>query len=134
MHQEREKPTPVDGEEQDVTSLVVKKRNWVRGEISRKVFIDATIELLESNGFGDITTRKVAEKAGMDRSTIHQQFGSMEDLYIAVVDDLINQTLATLEGRTTFRNFPLVERPLVLRARLVAWLLANGADPVCSCR
>lgn len=129
LDKEQEEPTPVDGEEQDPTSSVAKKRNWVKGEISRKVFIDPTIELLESNGFGDVTTRKVAEKAGMDRSTIHQQFGSMEDLYVAVVDDLIRQTLATLEGRTTFRNFPLIEKPLVLRARLVAWMLANGTDP-----
>ena len=64
----------------------------------REVFIDATIDLLQENGFGSITTRQVAKKAEMDHSTIHKQFGSVVDLSIAVTHDLIDQTLEQLTG------------------------------------
>ena len=104
-------------------------------EFLRRVFIDATIDLLQEMPFGDITTRVVADRVGRGRSTIYEQFGSMEELFIAACHELIDRSLASLgsspkiaSGRQIANDVNYLHE-LGLRPRLVAWLLANGVDP-----
>lgn len=56
------------------------------GVSTRKVLLDAAEELLVSKGLSEITTRKVADKAGVNQALIHYHFGTMEELLLAVLE------------------------------------------------
>ena len=48
--------------------------------------LDAAEKLLVEVGYAAITTRKVAERAGVNHGLVHYYFGSMEDLLLRVVE------------------------------------------------
>ena len=56
------------------------------GVATRKALLDAAEELLISKGLSEITTRKVADKAGVNQALIHYHFGTMEELLLAVLE------------------------------------------------
>jgi AcrR family transcriptional regulator len=56
------------------------------GDSTRRALLDAAEELLISKGVSDITTRKVADKAGVNQALIHYHFGTMEELLLAVLE------------------------------------------------
>jgi len=104
-------------------------------EVLRREFVAATIDLLLEYPFGDITTRVVADRVGRGRSTIYEQFGSMEELFIAVCHGLIDRALASMSSApkiasgARFDDDARHRAELDLRPRLVAWVLANGNNP-----
>jgi AcrR family transcriptional regulator len=48
--------------------------------------LEAAYELWLANPFDEVTLESIAETAGVTRQTIHRQFGSKDDLFVAVVD------------------------------------------------
>jgi AcrR family transcriptional regulator len=48
--------------------------------------LDAAEKLLLEIGYAGITTRKLAERAGVNHGLVHYYFGSMEDLLLRVVE------------------------------------------------
>jgi AcrR family transcriptional regulator len=56
------------------------------GEATRKALLDAAETLLISKGVADITTRKVADKAGVNQALVHYHFGTIEELQLAVLE------------------------------------------------
>jgi AcrR family transcriptional regulator len=48
--------------------------------------LDAAEHLLVEIGYAQITTRKLAERAGVNHGLVHYYFGSMEDLLLRVVE------------------------------------------------
>lgn len=48
--------------------------------------LDAAEEMLVDVGFAAITTRRLAERAGLNHGLVHYYFGSMEDLLFRVVE------------------------------------------------
>jgi AcrR family transcriptional regulator len=68
--------------------------------------LDAAEELLLEIGYSAITTRKVAERAGVNHGLVHYYFGSMEDLLLRVVERfteaLIERQKAMYAARTPF--------------------------------
>lgn len=49
-------------------------------------FLDAAERLLIDVGYANITTRRLAEEAGANHGLVHYYFGSMEQLFIAVLE------------------------------------------------
>jgi TetR/AcrR family transcriptional regulator len=49
-------------------------------------FLDAAERLLIEVGYANITTRRLAEEAGANHGLVHYYFGSMEQLFVAVLD------------------------------------------------
>ncbi len=49
-------------------------------------FLDAAERLLIEVGYSNITTRRLAEEAGVNHGLVHYYFGSMEQLFIAVLE------------------------------------------------
>lgn len=96
-----------------------------REEAERRI-IKATIELLRTNDFGEVSSRKIAERAGVHAPTIARYFGSMAGLFAAVAYELAQQSLIEIsQDLHTAVFLP----DILMRSRLVAWCLANGADP-----
>lgn len=49
-------------------------------------FLDAAERLLVRIGYADITTRKLAQEADLNQGLIHYYFGSMEELFLRVLE------------------------------------------------
>src|SRR5512146_3164372 len=49
-------------------------------------FLDAAERLLIEVGYANITTRRLAEEAGANHGLVHYYFGSMEQLFISVLE------------------------------------------------
>lgn len=56
-----------------------------RVDAERKL-LDAAERLLVEVGYAGITTRKVAAEAGLNHGLVHYYFGSMEELYVQVLE------------------------------------------------
>lgn len=96
-----------------------------RVEAERRL-IDAAIDLLKLGNFKAVSPRKVAQRAGVHAPTIARYFGSMTGLFAAVAGELAHRSLTTLPDRS---EELLGYEELLLRSRLVAWCIFNGASP-----
>jgi AcrR family transcriptional regulator len=71
-------------------------------------FLDAAERLLVEVGYGNITTRRLAEEAGANLGLVHYYFGSMEQLFIRVLerftDRLIERQRAMYAAPIPFRE------------------------------
>ena len=100
---------------------------WLRGPEARTVVIDITIELLRTFPFNEVSIRRVASAAKIYPSSIQRNFGSMTGLF-----DAVTKELSARFSKRAARGDQLalvVDEDVVLRTRLVAWLLGQGADP-----
>src|SRR5262249_54123776 len=57
-------------------------------------FLDAAERLLISVGYANISTRRLAEEAGANHGLVHYYFGSMEQLYVRVLERFTEQLIA----------------------------------------
>ena len=55
---------------------------------TRRALIEATVGCLVEEGYGALTTRRVAERAGVAQSTLMHHFGSREALLAEAIGDL----------------------------------------------
>ena len=55
----------------------------------RKAFVDAARELFFANGYAGTTMSSIASKVGGSKTTLWTYFPSKEDLFAAVVDDIV---------------------------------------------
>jgi len=55
--------------------------------------LDAAEHLLVEVGYAQITTRRLAERAGVNHGLVHYYFGSMEDLLLRVVERFTDQLI-----------------------------------------
>src|SRR3979411_1211946 len=51
---------------------------------NRVVLLDAAEQLLLEEGYAAVTSRRVAERAGLKPQLVHYYFRTMEDLFLAV--------------------------------------------------
>jgi len=100
---------------------------WVRADEARQRLVDTAIELLRTHPFPKVTTRLIAEKSGVNRPAILRQFGSKEALFDEVAAELSRRFAARAKQATGLGM--LTDADMALRARLVAWLVGEGADP-----
>ncbi|TMC41818.1 MAG: TetR/AcrR family transcriptional regulator [Chloroflexi bacterium] len=61
-------------------------------------FLDAAERLLVEVGFAGITTRRLAEEAGANHGLVHYYFGSMEQLYVRVLERFTARLIARQRG------------------------------------
>lgn len=57
-------------------------------------FLDAAERLLVDVGYASITTRRLAEEAGANHGLVHYYFGSMEDLFMRVLERFTDRLIA----------------------------------------
>lgn len=69
------------------------RRIGSRNSETRSLLIDVATEVLKTQGRGSVTVRRLAEATGLSRQIVHYYFGSMEELYLAIVDRASNRLL-----------------------------------------
>jgi AcrR family transcriptional regulator len=63
-------------------------------EDAEKAFLDAAERLLVRVGYAGITTRKLAEEAGLNHGLVHYYFGSMQELLLQVLERHTDRLIA----------------------------------------
>ena len=63
---------------------------------NRVVLLDAAEQLLLEEGYASVTSRRVAEKAGLKPQLVHYYFRTMEDLFLAVFRRMAEAGLSVL--------------------------------------
>lgn len=105
-----------------------KKRSYVRKDEARLLLTQAAIELFRTRPFSHVTTKAIADLAGLSPMTIQTAFGSQLELYQEVAFELIrrvSQEFNQLEGGPVGPAL-LFHPDLTLSAQLVAWLKGEG--------
>jgi TetR/AcrR family transcriptional regulator len=64
-----------------------------RQEVEHR-FLDAAERLLIEVGYAAITTRRLAEEAGVNHGLVHYYFGSMEEVFLQVLERFTNGLIA----------------------------------------
>jgi AcrR family transcriptional regulator len=78
-------------------------RVWERRDVSEArqqattALLDAAERLLFEVGYAGVTTRRVAEKAGVKHGLVHYYFGSMEELLTQTLERLAHRLARALE-------------------------------------
>ena len=103
------------------------RRPRVAAPQAKEVMIEATISLLREIPVTELSTRKIEERAGLDRRAITRQFGGELGLFIATLEELNRRALErskTLPHDTS--NY--MNEELKLRSDLLAFLILSGVD------
>ena len=72
--------------------------------------MDAAEDLLYEVGYAGVTTRAVAEKAGVNRGLVHYYFGSMEELLTQTLERFVDQLAEALEALYEDPNLSFAEK------------------------
>lgn len=81
-----------------MTSKEIAEETNSQGRIrqeNRKRIISAAEKVFSQNGFRGSTTASIAEEAGLPKANIHYYFGTKEELYRAVVDEIVELWLSS---------------------------------------
>ena len=110
----------------------IKRRRVPRTRIlkqeARARLIVATISLCERLPFNEVSTRAICAEAGLNPSTILQQFGTLNALLAEAAKELVRRYA---ENQANWNGEPgaFSDPGILLRSRLVAWLLLKGYEP-----
>jgi AcrR family transcriptional regulator len=81
----------------------------VRAVDTRVLILDATRNRLLADGYGGLSTRKVADEAGVPLSQLHYHFGSKQGLILALLEEE-NQRRLARQQRMYAEGTPLWQR------------------------
>ncbi|WP_332818663.1 TetR/AcrR family transcriptional regulator [Sphingopyxis sp.] len=90
----------------------------------RKAFVDAARELFFANGYAGTTMSSIASKVGGSKTTLWTYFPSKEDLFAAVVDDIVASY-----GQVLQIDLPLEEPVTEVLRRFAQVLMATLLSP-----
>jgi AcrR family transcriptional regulator len=91
-------------------------RAWEQRQISDArqqatvALMDAAEHLLYEVGYAGVTTRAVAEAAGVNHGLVHYYFGSMEELLTQTLTRFVEQLALALEGLYADPNLTFAEK------------------------
>jgi len=105
----------------------VPRKDRATPDEARERLINATIELLKTEPIPKVTTRRIAEVSGLSLMAIARNFGDQVGLFSAAFKELIKRHTDEMELHPNAAE--LFEPNLVMRTKLLAWLLLNSADP-----
>jgi len=78
-------------------------------EAAEEALLDAAERLLVSVGYAAVTTRRLAEEAGVNHGLVHYYFGSMDNLLVRTLERF-TQTLIARQRAMYAAEVPFVER------------------------
>lgn len=96
-----------------------------RSKEGREALLRAARDLLAEKGLPGVTSREVAERAGVQPALVSYYFGGKDALLQAVID-LVALEMQDLLKQAALRKGSVEER---LRALIEAWVIAMASDP-----
>ncbi len=72
--------------------------------MSRTAILDATEEIIREEGYAAVSSRKVASRAGLKSQLVHYYFGTMDDLFMAVLHRVEEQHFTRLAEAVASRT------------------------------
>jgi AcrR family transcriptional regulator len=66
--------------------MTLERKSGEETSSTRDAILDATEIIMIEEGYAAVTSRRVAEKAGLKSQLVHYHFGSMDDLFVAVYE------------------------------------------------
>jgi AcrR family transcriptional regulator len=81
----------------------------IRATDTRSLILDAARRRLFADGYGGLSTRKVAEEAGVPLSQLHYHFGSKQGLFLALLEEE-NQRRLVRQRQMYAEDAPLWQR------------------------
>jgi TetR/AcrR family transcriptional regulator len=91
-------------------------RVWEQRDVSEArqqattTLLDAAERLLFEVGYAGVTTRRVAEEAGVKHGLVHYYFGSMEELLTQTLERVANRLAERLEEHYANPDLPFAEK------------------------
>ncbi len=85
---------------------------------SQSHLVDATISVIYKHGFHEATAQRIAEEAGLSAGNIHYHFGSKEELFAAVMRQLMSDISDTLVRELGKADTPLARAHAIIHANL----------------
>jgi AcrR family transcriptional regulator len=76
---------------------------------ARTAFLDAAERLLISTGHAAISTRRLADEAGINHGLVHYYFGSMDELFAQVLERFTEQLIVRQRAMYA-RDVPFLEK------------------------
>ena len=76
-----------------------------RVKITKQLFQDSLLELLDSQSIHEISIRTLCEKADLNRSTFYKYYGSQYDLLKEIEDQLLNQITKVFSKEMTLSTY-----------------------------
>jgi AcrR family transcriptional regulator len=76
---------------------------------TEQAFLDAAERLLIEAGYAEISTRRLAEEAGANHGLVHYYFGSMENLFVRVLERF-TERLISRQRAMYARDVPFIEK------------------------
>jgi AcrR family transcriptional regulator len=77
---------------------------------AEEALLDAAERLLVDIGYAGITTRRLAEEAGVNHGLVHYYFGSMENLLARVLERFTERILARQRAMYSAADVPFAEK------------------------
>lgn len=75
---------------------------------TRNSILDATESIMRDEGYAAVSSRRIAEKAGLKSQLVHYHFGTMDDLFLAVLrrseDSFFTRMLKVLQSQDPIRE------------------------------
>ena len=71
----------------------------MRAEDRRQQIVDVASELFSQRGFNGVTTKEIADRAGVSQAIIFRHFPSKEAIYSAILDHKVRQAAERIRGR-----------------------------------
>jgi AcrR family transcriptional regulator len=65
----------------------------------RTLIVDTAVNLFSQNGFRGTTTRELAAAVGVTEPVLYQHFATKKDLYLAIVEHMLEQITSRFEAR-----------------------------------
>jgi len=77
--------------------LALKRRLGSKNAATRSVLMDATEAVMRDEGYAAVTSRRVAERAGVNQQTVYYYFETMDDMLLATYRRRIDRNREALE-------------------------------------
>ena len=77
---------------------------------AEEALLDAAERLLVDVGHGGITTRRLAEEAGVNNGLVHYYFGSIENLLVRVLERFTERLIARQRAMYADPEVPFIEK------------------------
>ena len=79
-------------------------------ETAEAALLDAAERLLVEIGYAGITTRRLAEEAGVNHGLVHYYFGSMENLLVRALERFTDRLIARQRAMYAAPEVPFIEK------------------------